>query len=65
MAICVLTRDKPANRRGKVLFVDASQEGYFRPGEAHNDIDPEHIEKIVQAYRAFEDMDRFAHVAGL
>ena len=65
VAICVLNRDKPKERRGKALFVDAAQEGYFRPGKAQNYIDPEHIEKIVQAYRAFEDVDRFAHVAGL
>ena len=65
VAICVLNRDKPKERRGKVLFVDASQEGYFRSGKAQNYIDPEHIEKIVHAYRAFEDLDRFAHVADL
>ena len=65
VAICVLNRNKPADRRGKVLFVDAAQQGYFRPGKAQNYIDPEHIEKIVQAYRAFEDVDRFAHVAGM
>ena len=65
VAICVLNRNKPRERRGKVLFVDAAQEGYFRPGKAQNFIDPEHIAKIVQAYRAFEDVDRFAHVAGL
>ena len=65
VAICVLNRDKPRERRGKVLFVDAAQEGYFRPGKAQNYIEPEHIEKILGAYRAFEDVDRFAHVAGL
>ncbi len=65
VAICVLNRDKPQNRRGKVLFVDAAQEGYFRPGKAQNYIDPEHIAKIVKAYRAFEDVDRLAHVADL
>ena len=65
VAICVLNRAKPRERRGKVLFVDAAQEGHFRPGKAQNYIDPEHIEKIVQAYRAFEDVDRFAHVADL
>ena len=52
-------------RRGKVLFVDAAQEGYFRPGKAQNYIDSEHIKKIVQAYRAFEEVDRLAHVADL
>ena len=65
VAICVLNKAKPAERRGKVLFVDAAQEGYFRPGKAQNHIDPEHIGKIVAASRAFEDIDRFAHVADL
>ena len=65
VAICVLNKAKPDNRRGKVLFVDAAQEGYFRSGKAQNYIDPEHIEKVVQAYQSFEDLDRFAHVADL
>ena len=65
VAICVLNRDKPAERRGRVLFVDAAQEGYFRQGKAQNFIDPEHIAKIVAAYKGFEDVDRFAHVANL
>ena len=65
VAICVLNKAKPAERRGKVLFVDAAQEGYFRQGKAQNFIDPEHIEKIVEAYRVYEETDRFAHVADL
>ncbi|MDE2940729.1 MAG: N-6 DNA methylase, partial [Chloroflexota bacterium] len=63
VAICVLNKAKPVERRGKVLFVDAAQEGYFRPGKAQNFIDPEHIGRIVEAYRDFEDAERFAHVA--
>ena len=65
MAVCVLNRDKPQERRGKVLFVDAAQEGYFRPGKAQNYVESEHIGKIVQAYRAFTDVDQFAHVADM
>ena len=65
VAICVLNRAKPAERRGKVLFVDAAQAGGFRPGKARNYLDQEHIDRIVEAYRAFEDEDRFAHVADL
>ena len=65
VAICVLNRAKPPERRGKALFVDASQPGSFRQGRAQNFIDPEHIDRIVEAYRAFEDVDRFAHVADL
>ena len=65
VAICVLNKAKPAERRGKTLFVDAAQEGYFRQGKAQNFMDAEHIGRIVEAYRAFEDVDRFAHVADL
>ena len=46
-----------------MLFVDAAQEGSYRAGKARNYIDREHIDRIVEAYQAFEDMDRFAHVA--
>ncbi len=65
VAICVLNKAKPVERRGKVLFVDSAQEGYFRSGKAQNFIDPEHIGKIVEAYRNFEDVERFAHVADI
>ena len=65
VAICVLNKAKPTDRRDKVLFVDANQDGCFRQGKAQNFLDREHIHKIVTAYRDFDDMDRFAHVAGL
>ena len=65
VAICVLNKAKPIERRGKVLFVDAAHEGYFRPGKAQNYIDQEHIDTIVNAYDVFEDIERFAHVADL
>ena len=65
VAICVLNKAKPAERKGKVLFVDAAQEGCFRQGKAQNFIDPEHIARIAGAYQAFEDVERFAHVADL
>ena len=65
VAICVLNKDKPLERQGKTLFIDAAQEGYFRQGKAQNFIEPEHIAKLVKAYRAFEDVERFAHVANL
>ena len=61
----MLNRDKPAGRRGRVLFVDAAQTGYYRAERAQNFLDREHIAGIVAAYRAFEDVERFAHVADL
>ncbi len=65
VAICVLNKAKPVERRGKVLFVDAAQEGYFRQGKARNHLDQEHIDKIVETYSTFGDVDRFAHVADI
>ena len=65
VAICVLNRAKRPERKGKILFVDAAQAGYFRVGKAKNHLDAGHIQKIVAAYRAFEDVPRFAHVADL
>ena len=65
VAICVLNKAKPAARRGKVLFVDAAQEGYYRQEKAHNALDQKHVDSIVAAFRAYEDVERFAHVADL
>ena len=51
---------KPAARRGKVLFINGDAE--YRAGRAQNYLDPEHIQKIVEAYRRFEDISGFATV---
>lgn len=63
VAICVLNRKKRPERRGKVLFIDAAQPGYFRAGKAQNFLDSDHKDKIVAAFNAFADIERFAHVA--
>jgi len=61
---CVLVMrasgSKPVERRGKVLFINADAE--FRAGRAQNFLDPEHIQKIVSAYRRFSDIPGFATV---
>lgn len=51
---------KPKERQGKVLFINADRE--FYEGRAQNYLYPEHIEKIVSAWKAFEDIDGFARV---
>lgn len=48
---------KPAERQGKVLFINADRE-YFE-GRAQNFLLPEHIEKIATAF------DEFRHINGL
>jgi len=51
---------KPKDRAGKVLFINADRD--YREGRAQNYLEPEHIEKIVSAYRTFEDVPGFARV---
>ena len=61
---CVLvmcqTGGKLEERKDKVLFINADRE--YREGRAQNFIDPEHIEKIMNAYDAFTDVPGFAAV---
>lgn len=65
VAICVFNKQKSPERKGRVLFIDADQEGYFRQGKAKNHLDDEHIKKIAEAYHNFEEVERFAHIADL
>jgi type I restriction enzyme M protein len=51
---------KPAERKGKILIINADRE--YREGRAQNYLEPEHIEKIVSAYREFGDIENFARV---
>jgi hypothetical protein len=64
IAPCVLLLRAPgqktAERRGKVLFIDASRE--YERGPAQNLMRSEHIEKIASAVRGFADVHRFARV---
>ncbi|MFC6616586.1 type I restriction-modification system subunit M [Deinococcus radiophilus] len=61
-AILVLRHEggKPAERRGKVLFINADAE--YHSIRAQNILKPEHIEKIVTTYEAFRDVPGYARV---
>ena len=50
--------NKPENRRGQILFINADAE--FHAGRAQNYLRPEHIEKIVSTYDRFEDIPGYA-----
>ena len=65
VAICVLNKAKLPERRGKVLVIDAGQEGYFLKTGPKNSLERDHIDKITAAYHAFEEVDRFAYVTDL
>ena len=59
-AVVILRRVKPAERKGRVLVIDASS--LFRKGRAQNFLDLEHAEQIVDWVRDFADIEDRAKV---
>ena len=51
---------KPVQRQGKVLFINADRE-YFE-GRAQNYLMPEHIEKIVSTFEAYQAVHGFSAI---
>ncbi len=62
-AILVLDKGKKADRKGKVLFIEASRE--FREGSAQNYLRAEDVKKIAATFHAFKDVEKYARVVGL
>ena len=65
MEACILIcrTNKPKERRGKVLFVNAVNE--VTRERAQSFLTDEHIKRIVSAYVGFEDVEGFAKVASV
>lgn len=56
---CILVLNKAgAKERDHVLFINADRE--YREGKAQNHLRPEDVDKIVNAYRAGHDIERYA-----
>lgn len=65
-AILIFRKHKPAERKGKILFINASQE-YEKHPEVRklNRLGEANIRKIAEAYRNFKDVEGFARVVSL
>ena len=55
--------NKPEERKGKVLFIDASKD--YLEGKAQNFLRQEDIEKTAHNFDAFETVERYCTVAGM
>jgi len=64
MEACVVVcrTDKPPERRNNILFINAVAE--VTRERAQSFLTDGHLKRIVDAYRAFEDIPGFARVAG-
>ena len=65
MEACVLIcrAEKPPERRGKILFVNAVKEVERKNTESY--LTQDHVAKIAAAYRDFATQDEFAYVAAV
>ena len=65
-AILVFRKNKPVERKGKVLFINASGEFEQHPDVRKlNILGEKNIEKIAKAYKSFSEEKGFARVVGL
>ena len=65
LAACVMVfkKDKSFERKGKVLFIDASDQ--IRVGRAQNHLEPSHVEQIYEWYKSYKNIDNYVYVASM
>ena len=59
-SVLMLNRNKPAARKGNVLFIDAS--GEFEEGSNQNRLRVQDIERISRTFQAYADVEKYARV---
>jgi type I restriction enzyme M protein len=65
-AIIVFRKNKPAERKDKILFINASNEYIKHPTVRKlNSLSDENIKRIAEAYRKFEDVAGFCKVVSI
>ncbi len=64
--IIIFNKQKPPERKGKILFINASQLYEKHPEVRRlNRLGEQHIQKIVEIYKAFKEEPGLSHVATL
>lgn len=61
--IVILNRNKEEYKKGKVLFINGAQD--YQEGKNQNTLREQDIEKIVSAYDAWQDVEKYARVVSL
>ena len=64
--IMILNKNKPKERKGKILFINASKEFEKHPDVRRlNILSDKNISKIVEAYRSFSDSEGFSRAVSI
>jgi type I restriction enzyme M protein len=61
--VLVLSKDKPGERRGKVMFIDASRE--FLEGKAQSYLRDEDVQKMAGTFHAWKGIEGYARVVSV
>ena len=61
--ILILNKKKPAERKGKILFIDASKD--YLEGKAQNHLRDEDVDKTLNTYLKYETVERYCSVCEL
>ena len=62
-ALMIINKSKPAERKGKVLFINSELE--YQEGKNQNKLRDEDIEHILNVYNAYEDEKRYSKVVSM
>lgn len=63
VAVLVIDRAKPRERKGKTIFIDASRD--YGEGRLRNRLRDEDVKKIAAVYAAFSDVPHFSRIASI
>jgi type I restriction enzyme M protein len=61
--VLIINKDKPAVRRGKVLFIHGAEE--MVPGKNQNNLSDQNVAKLVGAFKAYRNEERFSRIVDL
>jgi type I restriction enzyme M protein len=59
-AILIFNRNKPENKKGKILIIDAERD--FLEGKNQNTLRKQDIDKIIKAYDQYQNIEKYARV---
>ena len=62
-ALLIINRNKPSERKGKVLFINGELE--YQEGKKQNKLRDSDIEHVLEVYDAFEDEIRYSKVVSM
>lgn len=63
VAILILNKNKPENKKGKIFFIEAEKE--YLEGKNQNSLRKQDVDKIVKAYDDYKNIDKFARIVDI